>query len=113
MLSPEMIPHLQDISSILPFLAITIAHCYPVIQLNDKGAWLPFKGEKLGSDGNNGTLITEHKTLVEQKSGTLINPATGDVFRRTAKDMITGAKKKYYNSKKRILVNVYMREERD
>lgn len=112
MINPEVIPHLQEISTLLPFLAITIAHCYPVIQL-DKGKWNPFKGEKVGTDGNNGVMITEHKTLIEQKSGTLINPATGDVFRRTKADILTGQKKKYFNKEKGILVNVYMREERD
>lgn len=111
-MSVEMLTHLPDLTTLAPFLAITIAHCYPVIQLN-KGIWNPFKGEAVGTDGKNGILITEHKTLVDQGDDTLINPTTKDIFRRTKADILSGQQKKYFNHEKRILVNVYQREERD
>lgn len=110
MISPELVRNIPDLAYFFVF-GLTIAHCFPVMQLDPKtNHWSPFGGEVVGMVGD-GVGITEHKQLLDLGDGRLVNEATGDVFFQTNKDKQSGEQKKYYNQEKHILVNVYCREE--
>lgn len=93
---------------------------YPVLQPPEKkdGKWRKFLGEIVGrvlADGSientdykfregsikGGIAVANHHQLKERGDGSLINPATGDVFHKTKKG--TG----YFCREKKIFVNPY------
>ena len=85
------------------------AFCYPVSQLVD-GKWVDFPSQELGKV-RDGIGFTDNKRLLDLGDGRLVNEATGDVFYQTAKDKEKGKFQKFFNREKKILVNVYGRED--